>query len=159
RGVLLEGGAVELTLRQDAVAEPDRVLDRPAELQPLHPGVLDRLAGAEQLERRVRGQLGLDRRRLLGRRLRDGEDVLQPGFGHGQPSQINPCGSIVRSCFVFSPKGWDNLARGETPGQPSDQAQALKGRNSRPVSPFQGLISPTALTRGVAPGYVVTPLR
>jgi hypothetical protein len=83
RHVLPEGGAVELAADQGAVAEPDRPVEVAAELQPLDPGVLDHLAGPDQLQRLLRGEVHPGRRRLVGLRLRAGDQVVQLGVGHG----------------------------------------------------------------------------
>src|SRR5438045_9527048 len=60
---------------------------------------------------------------------------------------------------VFTPQGWENIAQGEAPGNrcpTPTQPEGLRQRVSQPYR-LEGLITPP--TRGVAPGYVVPPLR
>src|SRR4051812_48477368 len=63
---------------------------------------------------------------------------------------------------VFTPKGWDNIARGNAPGTTGGAECTLKGcdkvRRIR-VAPFQGAAYFVAGTQGFALGYVVPPLR
>jgi len=72
--------------------------------------------------------------------------------------------SIMRSTqpmrfrSAAAPKGHDKKARGNAPGnRTTPHDKALKGRNTRVVSPFQGLREFGATgSRGVAPGCFVT---
>src|SRR5205814_2380207 len=60
---------------------------------------------------------------------------------------------------VFTPEGWDNVARGEALGTRSQQPPSLKGWDKPPVAALQAAFQSGPATRGVAPGSELPPLR
>jgi cellulose synthase operon protein C len=67
---------------------------------------------------------------------------------------------LLLACFFFSPKGWDNIAQGAALGNRhpvATQPEGLRHRRLVPALQAGGWL--VTSTRGVAPGYVVPPLR
>ena len=62
--------------------------------------------------------------------------------------------------MVFTPKGWDNIARGNAPGRKGQHSCSLKGCDTAHLSqPFRLENHDLLDTQGFALGYVVPPLR